>query len=115
MDPAYFLNQRLRFVEYFHTSTTASFEEVKSKIEAGEPPYVDNRDPEYVDEPAFLEEWERADAAITISGAACLDVLRSTFHEFLDEYMRLIGSESVISHLNEMREKGWFANYRAFL
>ena len=84
MDLAHFLNQRLKFVEYFHASTTASFEEVKNRIEAGEPPYVDTRDPEYADEPAFLEEWERADAAMTITGAASLDVLQSTFREFLD-------------------------------
>ena len=29
--------------------------------------------------------------------------------------MKLIGSESIVPHLNEMGEKGWFANYRAFL
>ena len=77
MDLAYFLNQRLTFVEYFHTNTTASFENIKNKIEAGEPPYVDTRHPDDPDdEPAFLEEWERADAAITITGAAtrCVSV-----------------------------------------
>jgi hypothetical protein len=114
MDLAYFLNQRLKFVEYFHASTSAFFEEIKSKIEAGEPPYVDKRDPEYADEPAFLEDWERADAAITLSGAACLDVLQSTFHEFLEEYMVEIGSKSIIPHLKEMGKTGWFANYREF-
>lgn len=110
MELVHFLNQRLKFVEYFHESTTASFEEVKSKIEAGESPYVDTCDPEDADEPAFLEKWERADAA----GAACLDLLQSTFHEFLDEYMNLIGSKSIIPHLNEMGKKSWFGNYRAF-
>lgn len=114
MDLAHFPNQRLKFVEYFHASTTASFEEVKSKIEAGEPPYVDTRDPEYADEPAFLEEWERADAAMTITGAACLDLLQSTFHAFLDEYMDEIGNKQVIPQLKEMGQKSWFENYRAF-
>jgi len=114
MDLAYFLNQRLNFVEYFHASTTASFEEVKRKIEAEEPPYVDTRDPEYADEPAFLEEWEKADAAMTITGAACLDLLQSTFHAFLDQYMDQIGNKHVIPQLNKMGKKSWFGNYRAF-
>jgi hypothetical protein len=114
MDLAYFLNQRLKFVEFFHPRTSAFFEDIKTKIETGEPPFVDDRDPEYADEPAFLEDWERADAAITLSGAACLDVLQSTFHEFLAEYMVEIGSKSVIPHLNEMGKTGWFANYREF-
>jgi hypothetical protein len=114
MDLAHFLNQRLKFVEYYYASTTALFGEVKSKIEAGEPPYIDNRNPEYEDEPAFLEDWEKADAGITISGAACLDVLQSTFHEFLDEYMNQIGSASIIPHLKEMGKQGWFPNYREF-
>jgi len=115
MDLTYFLNQRLKLVEYFHASTTASFEEVKSKIEGGEPPYVDTRDPEYADEPAFLEEWERADAAMTITGSACLDLLQSTFHAFLDEYMDEIGNKQVIPQLKkEMGQKSWFANYRMF-
>jgi hypothetical protein len=114
MDLAHFLNERLEFVEYFHTMTTASFDEVKSKIEAGEPPYVDTRDPEYAEEPAFLEEWERADAAMAITGAACLDLLQSTFHAFLDEYMDEIGNKQVIPQLKEMGRKSWFQNYRAF-
>lgn len=114
MDLAFFVNQRLDFVEYFHESTTAHFEETKRKIEAGEPPYIDNRDPEYADEPAFLEEWERADAAMTITGAACLDVLQSTFHAFLDEYMKEIGNKHVIPELRKMGKGSWLGNYRAF-
>lgn len=115
MDLAYFLNQRLKFVEYFHASTTVSFEGIKSKIEAGEPPYVDSRDPDnHDDEPAFLEEWEKADAAMTITGAACLDLLQSTFHAFLDEYMNQIGNKHAIPQLKKLGEKSWFGNYEVF-
>jgi hypothetical protein len=53
---------------------------------------IDTRHPDDPDdEPAFLEEWEKADDAITIIGAACLDLLRSTLHAFLDDYMDQIG------------------------
>jgi hypothetical protein len=114
MDLAHFLNQRLDFVEYFHATTTASYEEVLRKIEAGEPPYVDTRDPEYADEPAFLEEWGKANAAMTITGAACLDLLQSTLHAYLDEYMNQIRNKHVIPQLKTLGQKGWFGNYRAF-
>ena len=113
MDLAYFLNQRLAFVEYFHTGTTTSFQEVKRKIEAGEPPYVDTRHPDD-QEPPFFEEWEKADAAMTITGAACLDLLQSTFHAFLSEYMRHIGQEKLIPQLPKLRQKSWFGNYKVF-
>ena len=58
MELLYFLDQRLRFIQKLYDSTASSFEEKKRQIEAGEPPYVDCRDPEYVDEPAFLTEWQ---------------------------------------------------------
>ena len=115
LDLAYFLKQRLSFVEYFHANTTASFEDIKRKIEAGEPPYVDTRHPDDPDdEPAFLEEWEKADAAMTITGAACLDQLQSTFHAFLDEYMNQIGNKKVVPQLKNLEQKSWFGNYRLF-
>jgi hypothetical protein len=114
MDLAYFLNQRLMFIEYFHANTTANFEDVKRKIESGEPPYVDSRYGEDADEPAFLEEWEGADAAVTVSGAACLDLLQSTFHAFLSAYMKQIGESEVIPQLKRLNKKGWFGNYRTF-
>ena len=49
MELLYFLDQRLRFIQKLYDSTASSFEEKKRQIEAGEPPYVDCRDAEYVD------------------------------------------------------------------
>jgi hypothetical protein len=114
MDLYFFLEEHLKFVEYYHASTTAVFRETKRKIEAGEPPYTDTRNPEYADEPAFLEEWTRADIAVTISGASCLDLVQSTFHAFLDQYMHEIGQKRLIPRLHEMGHKSWYGNYKAF-
>ena len=108
------MNQRLAFVEHFHATTTATFVENVRKIEAGEPPYADNRDPEYVDEPAFLAEWQDASSAITLIGAACLDILQSTFHAFLDEYMKQLGIEENIPKLKGLNQKSWLGNYRVY-
>jgi hypothetical protein len=64
MDLLYFLKERLRFIEQLYDGAISPFEKTKRKIEEHEPPYVDNRDPEYVSEPAFLSEWQQADDSI---------------------------------------------------
>lgn len=112
MDLLHFVNERLKFVHYYHESTVSVFEETKRKIEAGEPPYVDTHHAEDEDEPAFLEEWRNADAAVIITGATCLELLQSTFHSFLNEYMREIGRAHLIPQLRKMQKKSWFGNYQ---
>ncbi len=74
MDLLYFLKERLKFIEQLYDGAVAPFEETKRKIEEHEPPYVDNRDPEYVSEPAFLSEWQQADDSIMVIGhwALCI-------------------------------------------
>jgi hypothetical protein len=113
MDLLYFVDERLKFIGYFYESTVAVFQETMRRIEAGEPPYVDTRNPEYADEPAFLEEWENADAAVNIAGATCLELLQSTLRSYLHEYMTEIGQTHLRAHLREMKKKSWLGNYRA--
>jgi len=62
MNILYFLCRRLHLVSQLYDESTKPFREAVQKIEAGEPPYVDNRNPEDddVSEPAFLEEALRA-------------------------------------------------------
>jgi hypothetical protein len=112
VDLLYFVNERLKFIRYFHESTVSALEETKRKIEAGEPPYVDTRCGEDANEPGFLEEWENADTAVNITGATCLELLQSTLHSFLHEYMATIGGAHLIPRLGEMKKKSWFGNYR---
>ena len=101
MDRNYFVDERLKFINYFYESTVSVFQETMRKIEEGEPPYVDARDPEYAEEPAFLAEWENADAAVNIAGATCLELLQSTLHSCLHQYMKEIGHQHLIPHLHE--------------
>jgi hypothetical protein len=113
MDLLYFLDERLSFISYFYESTVSVFQETMRKIEAGEPPYKDTRNPEDAGEPAFLTEWQDADAAANITGASCLQLLQSTFHSFLKEYLKQIGQKHLIPQVGEMKQKSWFRNYRA--
>jgi hypothetical protein len=117
MDLDYFFNRRIDFVSNYYETTVAAYEEIVRKIEAGEPPYVDDRHEymEYVDEPPFLEEWEMAKTAITITGATCLDMMQSTLHTFLDGYMYEIGIRHLIPKLKPIsQKKGWLGAYRVF-
>jgi hypothetical protein len=114
MDLDHFLNERLKFVEFFYSNAVAAFEEIKRKIDADEPPYVDERADENCDEPAFLEEWLNSDEAMNVAGFAGLDFLQSTLHVFLDEFMREIGNEHLVPRMKEMGRKSWFRNYEAF-
>jgi len=110
VDLLYFLDRRLEFIRYFYGSTTPVFAEIKRKIDAGEEPYQDHRDPEYVDEPAFLKEWEDADIAAHLVGAHCLAILQVTLQAFLTEYVKEIGCKHLLS---ELPKKGsWFEKYR---
>lgn len=113
MDLLSFLDERLKFINYFYGSTVSIFQETMRKIEVGEPPYEDKRNPEDYDEPAFLTEWQDADAAANITGASCLQLLQSTFHSFLKEYLKQIGQKHLIPQVGEMKQKSWFRNYHA--
>ncbi len=56
MDLRWFLRHRLEFINKLYDQTTLSFQETVRKINAGEEPFVDTRNPEYDDviEPMFL-------------------------------------------------------------
>jgi hypothetical protein len=113
MNLAHFLERRIAFVEYFHSSATAAYQETKRQIEAGDLPFVDMRNPEDADEPAFLTEWEDASTAITVVGAACLDMLQATLHEFLKYCLREIGLGNYIPKIRGGKD-GWLGGYRTF-
>ena len=113
MDLLYFVDERLGFIRYFYEKAAGVFDEMKRKIEDHEEPFDDpGFGSEYNDEPPYLEEWENADAAANITGATALDLLQSTFHSFLHEYMREIGGSHLIPRLREMKKGSWFGNYR---
>lgn len=113
VDLLYFVDERLGFIRYFYETAAGLFHETKRKIEGYEEPYDDpDYGSEYHDEPPYLEVWENADAAANITGATCLDLLQSTFHSFLHQYMREIGGAHLIPRLREMKKGSWFGNYR---
>ena len=117
MDLLYFLRSRLRFIEHLYDSAVAPLEETKGKIDAGEPPYVDQRDPEYADEPAFLEEWQQAEDSMIVVGYWCLCMVQASLQAYLKECIGPGGSlwwNSKQLHDELLKKPGgsWFGRYR---
>src|SRR5882762_9584271 len=77
MDILWFLRQRLNFASELYDEASAPFREKMRKIEEGEGPFVDMRDPFYQDvsEPAFLQEYLDANKAVEVIRIYCLQLL----------------------------------------
>jgi|SRR5882724_1936112 len=119
MDILWFLKQRLEFIDRLYNDSTASFREKMCKIEAGEPPYEDQRHPEYddVSEPAFLEEWQDANEAVEVVGYWCLNMVQASLKAFLEEYVNDMASyyrplSAAKAELAKTKAAGWFERYR---
>jgi hypothetical protein len=117
MDLLHFLKSKLRFIEQLYDGAAAPFVETKRQIEAGEPPYVDNRNPEYADgEPAFLQEWQDADESVLVLGYWCLCSVQASLQTYLREYIGPCGAywwkpERLRSEFRKKRGN-WFERYR---
>jgi hypothetical protein len=117
MDLLYFLKERLKFIEQLYDGAISPFEETKRKIEEHEPPYVDNRDPEYVSEPAFLSEWQQADDSIMVIGHWALCMVQASLKAYLQGCIGPTGSiwwrpKILLSLLAKKQGKNWFKRYQ---
>ena len=112
MNITYFLEQKLKLIEYFFSVATAPFGETLRKIEQNVEPYVVRSNPEYAAGPAFQEEWDLADAAFQLAGASSLDYLQSTLHSFMFMYMEATGNLDVAKNIKLFKKGSWYANYQ---
>ncbi|WP_394654067.1 hypothetical protein [uncultured Sphingomonas sp.] len=77
MDALYFLRSRTGFIRFFYAQGAQRFVETKLAIEEERPPF--DKPPWREDgEPAYLEEWLNADAALEVLGMACISMLSDT-------------------------------------
>ena len=122
MDLLHFLNRRLSFIQTLYQSATPPFEEIKQKIEAHEPPYVHDGNPnDYDGDPHFLSEWQEADDSIMVIGHWCLCMVQVSLQCYLRDCISPIGalwwnSSALVAGLGEIRSKkrreSWFECYR---
>ena len=117
MDLLWFLERRLRFINELYDGATAPFRETIRQIQAGEPPYVDQRDPENADEPAFMEEYEQASESIEVIGHWSLCMVYASCKAYLEEYLGEMsrdyrGLGELEQVLSNKKAKSWFERYR---
>jgi len=105
------LTQHLEFAKYFYATSVQPFNEIKRKIEAGEEPYIDLRDPEWIDEPAFLREFEDADLAAELVGVSAMAFVQSVFHAYLRRMVGALG-QGALEQVSKMRKGSQLQNYR---
>ncbi|NMY78230.1 hypothetical protein HBO01_06030 [Pseudomonas rhodesiae] len=87
MDVDFFLKERTAFIKHYYDEAEAPFAETMRKIDAEEAPYQPPPcDPDTMSlEPAFLQDWLRAQAGFQTVGQTCLSILSDTlkylFHD----------------------------------
>jgi len=120
MELLWFLRRRLEFINKLYDQTTISFQEIVRKINAGEEPFVDTRDPEYhdVSEPMFLDEYQEAGESIEVIGHWCLCMVYASFKAYLGEFITAMsndyrgGFEDLRRRLAAKKANSWFERYR---
>jgi len=68
------LMERLNYIRRFYDAAASHFEEQKQLIEANLEPYVDTRNPDDWDGPAFELEWIEFDEHLKTLGNPCAGV-----------------------------------------
>jgi hypothetical protein len=118
MDCIYFLQARLQLILKLYDSASQPFRDTKAKIEKGEDPFIDTRNPEDVDEPAFLTEWQEADNSLDVLGHLCLCFIQGSLKAYLEERINDIGRTFGTATSEELKRRlaakrgNWFEKYR---
>jgi len=109
----------LTFIRSLYEATTSAYREKIRKIEAGEPPYVDERNPEFddVSEPLFLEEGLEAGESVEVIGHWCLCMVHASSKAYLGAALAEMqrdfrGLDDLQVRLASMKAKNWFERYR---
>lgn len=113
MDLDLFLNERLKFADYFFHNASKPFLEIISSIENEEPPFVPVYDE--TGEPQFLNEWQDARTGFDSVGLATLSMVASSLQLFLDDWVRYRVEARAGRKYSRKHRNGWLTAYRAIL
>lgn len=114
MDVDFFLKERTAFIKHYFDEAAAPFIETMRKIEAEEPPF----EPPYFDpetmteEPAFLEEWLRAQTGLEVVGQTCVSMLSESLKIFFVTHEKIAGLDCEKSCGQNVFNKGFIRGYR---
>lgn len=114
MDVGFFLKERTAFIKYYFDEAAAPFIEITRKIEAEEPPFEPSYfDPETMtEEPAFLEEWLRAETGLELVGQTCVSMLSESLKIFFVTHEKIAGLDCEKTCGQNVFNKGFIRGYR---
>ncbi len=114
MDVNFFLKERTAFIRYYFDEVAAPFIEIIRKIEAKEQPFEPSYfDPETMtEEPAFLEEWLRAQTGLEVVGQTCVSMLSESLKIFFVTHENIAGLDCEKSCGQNIFKKGFIHGYR---
>lgn len=108
MNVRYFLTERLNFIRQFYLTASTPYLDRKSKIEAGEEPFV----PPYSEdgESPFMKEWIEADESLDVLTYSCISMLAAALRLYLKAWVKESGIAVDQTHFNKVKSKnGWLA------
>ncbi|MEB8056098.1 hypothetical protein [Pseudomonas fulva] len=114
MDVDFFLKERTAFIKHYFDEAAAPFIETMRKIEAEESPF----EPPYFDpetmttEPAFQEEWQRAQTGLEVVGQTCVSMLSESLKIFFVTLEKNAGLDCEKSCGPNIFNKGFIRGYR---
>lgn len=114
MDVGFFLKQRTAFITHFFDEASVPFVETMRKIEAGEEPFEEQGfDPDAATgEPAFTDEWLRAQTGLEIIGQTAISMLSETLKIFFVTHEKNAGLNCVKEVGQDVFGKGFIRGYR---
>lgn len=116
MDVDFFLKERTAFIKHYYDEAAAPFIETMRQIDSNEAPYEPPPfDPDTMSlEPAFLQEWLRAEAGFQMVGQTCLSMLSDTLKIFFMTHEELNGFDCMsVCEKGFFKRNGFIHGYRA--
>jgi hypothetical protein len=112
VDILWMLEDKVALIWWYYFNAASVFTEIKRKIEDSEEPYSYSGNAEdMLEEPPFLEEWQKAHESLNILGQSCLSLVQSTLKGYLSAFIRRTGTNAFP---RVRRSEGWFHAYREF-
>jgi hypothetical protein len=109
MDLNFFLEERLKFANYYYVTGSSPFNNIIEAIEKEQEPYIPT-DYDESGEPPFLTEWLDAQTGLQSVGITALSMHSSALQLFLNEWVSRFENEE--SRFKRTHRKGWFNAYK---
>lgn len=114
LDVDFFLKERTAFIKHYYDEAIAPFAKTMQKIEDGVSPFLPPPfDPETMsDEPAFLEEWLRAQTGFQVVGQTCVSMLSESLKIYFVTHEKNAGLDFDKLWGKNIFSKGFIRGYR---